>query len=380
LRNPILFISTMAGSPFGGSEVLWTRTAALLAKQGVPVAASVHGWEQLDRRISELLRVGVDLRPRPLKSSLVSLARRYMSGKEKIVVDIESSFGNILPSLVVISNGFVVPPIELAEMCVAKHWPYATVAHVNLAAFWPHDELAGRFRKVLPLARRCFFVSESNKLLAGRQFDYNFDNAEVIHNPTNVETASPIPWPSDVSEKQLRMACVGRLASEKGLDVLFEVLANSCWRTRNWRLSLYGEGPIRDVLGRLVNRLGGLHDRVSFEGHVAAVEKIWRENHVLVMPSRHEGMPLAIFEAMWCGRPVVAANVGGVSEVIKDDLTGFVAEAAVAESFGRALERMWRQRDRLPEIGKLAAANIREIMPDDPVGIFAAKLRSLAAV
>jgi glycosyltransferase involved in cell wall biosynthesis len=113
-------------------------------------------------------------------------------------------------------------------------------------------------------------------------------------------------------------------------------------------------------LGRLLNRLK-LQDRVHFAGHVA-VEKIWEENHILIMPSRQEGMPLAIVEAMWCGRPVVATNVGGNSEVIKDDVSGFVAEAAVAESLGRTLERMWLQRDRLPEIGKLAAVTIREVM------------------
>jgi glycosyltransferase involved in cell wall biosynthesis len=89
-------------------------------------------------------------------------------------------------------------------------------------------------------------------------------------------------------------------------------------------------------------------------------------------------MPLTVIEAMLCGRPVVTTNVGGNSEVIRDGVTGFLAEAAVAECFGRALERMWAQRDRLDEIGKLAAADIREFIPDDPVGIFAEKIQSLA--
>ena len=377
LPKTILFISTMAGSPWGGSEELWTRTAVLLAKQGVPVAASVHGWPQLHRRISELSRAGVDLHPRPVNLSLMARIRRNISGKERIVFDIERSFKNLSPSLVVISNGFIVPPIELAEMCVAKGWPYATIAHVNLPAWWPSDELAGRFRKTLPLARRCFFVSESNRALAEKQLGYDFENAELVRNPMNIDTASPIPWPSNATEKHLRMACVGRLSSEKGLDILFDVLANPCWRARNWRLSLYGEGPIRDVLGRLVNRLK-LQDRVDFAGHVA-VEKIWQENHILILPSRHEGMPLAIVEAMRCGRPVIATNVGGNSEVIKDDVTGFIAEAAVSECLARALERMWLQREKLQEIGKLAAASIREFIPDDPVGIFAEKLKNLTS-
>src|SRR5262249_345934 len=109
-----------------------------------------------------------------------------------------------------------------------------------------------------------------------------------------------------------------------------------------------------------------------------AIEKIWRENHVLVMPSRFEGMPMTIVEAMVCGRPVVATNVGLSPEIIKDGVTGFLAEAAVTECYGRALERMWAQRHRLEEIGNLAAADIRDFIPDDPVVTFADKLKSLA--
>jgi glycosyltransferase involved in cell wall biosynthesis len=376
LRKAILFISTMDGVPWGGSEELWTRTAALLAKQGMSVAASVHGWPQLDRRIIELSRPGVDLRPRPIKSSLLARARRCRSGETKLTFDIERSFGDTSPSLVVISNGDAFPPIELGEMCVAKGWPFVTVAHTNLAIFWPPDGMVARLRKVLPLARRCYFVSKANRILAEKQLGYDFDNAEIVYNPVVVEIDSPIAWPPYMSDQELRMACVGRLSCEKGQDILLDALASPCWRERNWRLTLYGNGPGRDMLGRLVERLK-LRDRVSFAGHVA-VEEIWHENHILVLPSRHEGMPLTVIEAMFCGRPVVATNVGGNSEVIRDGVTGFLAEAAVVECFGAALEQMWLQRNRLQEIGQLAANCIRAYLPDDPVGIFAKKLIGLA--
>jgi glycosyltransferase involved in cell wall biosynthesis len=175
------------------------------------------------------------------------------------------------------------------------------------------------------------------------------------------------------------MACVGRLTPDaKGQDILLEVLASQRWTERKWRLTLYGKGQGRDGLERLVQRFK-LRDRVSFGGHIP-VESIWRDNHILLMPSRYEGMPLAIVEAMFGGRPVVATNVGGNSELIKDGLTGFLAEAPVAECFGRALERMWIQHDKLQEMGKLAAAGIREIMPADPVGIFAEKIKDMAGL
>jgi len=368
----------MAGATFGGSEELWTRTAALLAKQGVPVAASVHGWPKLDSRISALSRVGVDLRPRPVKPSLISLVRRYISGKPQLNSHIERSFGGTAPGLVVISTGsFASLPIELVEMCIAKAWPFAILAHSNFSGWWPSDMLADRLRKALPLAKRCFFVSEANRAIAEKQLGYEIANADIIRNPITVDAHFSIPWPPDDSEHGLRMASVGNLyPTEKGQDILLEILAKPAWLERKWRLTFYGKGQSRDVLERLIDRFK-LRDRVSFAGYVAA-EDIWRENHLLVMPSRYEGGPMTTIEAMFCARPVVATNVGSNPEFIKDGITGFLAEIAAVECFGAALERMWGERDRLQDIGRLGAADIRQSMPADPVGIFAEKLKTAA--
>src|ERR1700722_17312710 len=142
MSRTILFISNMFRIPWGGSEELWARTAILLAKACVPVAASVQGWPQLDQRIIELSRAGVDLRLRPTKSSIVNLGRQYMTGKARIVLDIERSFGNASPALVVISNAYGTPPIEIAEMCIARRWPFAILTHSCLPEWWPSGEVA----------------------------------------------------------------------------------------------------------------------------------------------------------------------------------------------------------------------------------------------
>jgi glycosyltransferase involved in cell wall biosynthesis len=372
----ILFISNMFRIPWGGSEELWTRTARLLVTQGVSVAASVQGWPKLDRRIFELSRIGVDLRLRPIKSSIISLGLRYISGKAQIVYDIERSFGGASPAIVAISNAYGTPPIEIAEMCIAKGWPFVILTHSSLPDWWPPSEVAARARKALASARRCFFVSENNRVLLEKQVGHYFDNAEVVRNPLVLKIDSAIRWPELGPE--LRMACVARLSHEKGQDIVLEALATSDWRARQWRLTFYGEGPTRDVLERLVERLK-LRDRVLFAGHVEP-EQIWRENDILVLPSRCEGMPLTLVEAMFCGRPVVATNVGGVSELVQNGVTGFIAAAAVVECFREALERMWLQRARLQGYGEMAAASVRKFLPDDPVRVFAEKLLALTSL
>lgn len=83
-----------------------------------------------------------------------------------------------------------------------------------------------------------------------------------------------------------------------------------------------------EVMERLAQKLG-LSDRITFLGF-ASVEQILSTNHVhvLVMPSRYEGLPLAMVEAMLCARPVVATDIASHREIIEDDVvTGFLADA-----------------------------------------------------
>ena len=236
-------------------------------------------------------------------------------------------------------------------------------------------ESAARYRKGLSAAARCYFVSRANLRLAEKQLGCELSNAEVVWNPFNVDYHASPPWPKLGADGELRLACVARLhPPSKGQDILFEALATPQWATRAWRLYLYGEGPMRNVLERLAQRLG-LAERVVFAGH-KPVEEIWTSNHVLVMPSRAEGLPLAIVEAMLCGRPVIATDVAGNSEIVDDGITGFLADAPTVSSVANALERFWARREMLEEIGKAGARKIRKLVPHDPVRVFTDKLKT----
>jgi glycosyltransferase involved in cell wall biosynthesis len=79
-----------------------------------------------------------------------------------------------------------------------------------------------------------------------------------------------------------------------------------------------------------------------------------------VLPSRFEGNPLALIEAMLCGRVPIATNVGRVAELVDDNRHGFVAPAATSELIDDALERAWQRRHEWQAMGQLAAAAIRQ--------------------
>jgi glycosyltransferase involved in cell wall biosynthesis len=374
----IVFISTMVHYRWGGSEELWSRAALNLAGRGVPVSASIAAWSPLHPRIRKLQEAGVEVTTRPrLYSPFRRLQHHLLVRRVPLqVADFEKSLADRNPALVVISNGGALPPVEFAEVCIARKIPFVTIGHANDYSLWPDDDLARRYREALPAALSCYFVSKANLSLAEKQIGARLSNSEVVWNPFNTNYHEIPAWPSPCGESQVRLACVGRLhPPSKGQDILFEALAGKLWLDRPWRLYLYGEGTMREGLARLAEHLG-ISDRVVFEGY-KPVAQIWASNHVLVMPSRYEGLPLAMVEAMLCARPVIATNVAGHSEIVDDGVTGFLADAPTVNSMAQALERFWARRDDAEAIGMAGAQRIRQLVPPDPAGIFADKLMAL---
>jgi glycosyltransferase involved in cell wall biosynthesis len=376
----ILFVSSIDNTPWGAAEELWSRAALDLAAEGFAISASVVGWAPPHPRALDLVERGIDVWLRPTPYPLRKRAWRALTAPEKTptTLEVERLIAARSPELVVISDGSPFPPLDLLEMCVTKDFPFVILVHCNQYFWWPDDDLAERYRAALAAALRCYFISDSNRQIAEKQIGCELPNAELVRNPFNVNYDASPPWPPLGRNGELRFACVGRLEPPgKGQDILFEVLAGRAWATRDWQLHLYGDGENRNGLERWAQHLG-VTDRVVFEGHVADIEKVWALNHVLVMPSRIEGLPLAVIEAMLCGRPVVATNVAG-AEVVEDGVTGFLAEAATVGCVGNALERFWTRRDAAETIGAAAAKRIRQLVPPDPVRVFADKLRELVA-
>jgi glycosyltransferase involved in cell wall biosynthesis len=374
----ILFVSTMDGDPWGGSEELWSRTALDLASRGFSVAASVVGWEPPHPRALELAKGGIDLSFRPLRyPPWKRVLRRVRSRwKSPLVLEVERQIHLGEPALVVLSDGGAFPNVELLEMCVAGGVRFVTIGQSNSESWWLTDDIAERFRATLPKALRCFFVSQANRRLAMKQLGCELPNAEVVWNPFNIEFSAAPRFPTYSEDKGLLLACVARLhPPSKGQDILLEALASPIWADRKWRLHLCGEGKMRDGLERMTRQFG-ISDRVVMAGHIP-VDKIWTENQVLVMPSRYEGLPLAIVEAMLCGRTIVATDVAGNSEIIDDGVTGFLAKAPTAAALFEALERLWMRRAQVEDIGRVAAARIRQLVPPDPIEVFSRKLRQM---
>lgn len=86
---------------------------------------------------------------------------------------------------------------------------------------------------------------------------------------------------------------------------------------------------------------------------------------------------MAIVEAMICGRPVLATDVGGNSELVIDGVTGFLAAAPTVALVAQCLERLRADRMNLDNMGRRGAKRIRELVPPDPISVRSEKLKRL---
>jgi glycosyltransferase involved in cell wall biosynthesis len=160
--------------------------------------------------------------------------------------------------------------------------------------------------------------------------------------PNGIEVArfaavTPAPSPGGAR----RLLCVARLAEQKGLDVLLRALPAVRAATGAVALTLLGDGPDRSRLQVLAADLG-LAEVASFRGVVQDVRPFLAAAHAFVLPSRYEGIPLAILEAMAAGLPVVATAVEGNADLIRNGVDGLLVPrddpAALAEALVRVLQ------------------------------------------
>jgi glycosyltransferase involved in cell wall biosynthesis len=279
--------------------------------------------------------------------------------------------------LVCFSNGGIGEELEAVEWCLAKGVPYVLVCQANAESWWPVDGQAERMAAVCAGARRVYFVSRENQRLLERQLGVRLGNGEWVANPYVVDAGRGFGWPG-TGEDVLRCAVVGRLdPAAKGQDLLFEVLGREKWRGRRLEVSLYGKGPMERSLRRLAE-MHGLGGRVQFRGHTGDVTAIWDEHEVLILPSRLEGTPLVLIEAMLCGRVPVVTRIAGNGELVTDGVNGYVAAYPEVEALDGALERCWQGRAGLREMGARGYADIRGMIPRDPAGDFAERLLAVA--
>jgi len=154
-----------------------------------------------------------------------------------------------------------------------------------------------------------------------------------------------------------RLLAMGRLSPEKGFDLLIEAFGRVADARPDWSLTILGEGPERE---RLVGLAAGLHlgERVSLPGRAADPLPHLAAAHAFALPSRYEGFPNALLEAMAVGLPAVAFDCpSGPSDIIAHGRNGILVAAGDVAQLAAALERLMDSPEERARIG----SNAREI-------------------
>lgn len=157
---------------------------------------------------------------------------------------------------------------------------------------------------------------------------------EVVHNAVLFDVPSAQATCTD--DRPPKIVVVGRLSPEKGVDVLLEACALLRSAGTRFTLTVVGDGPERASLEALVVARQ-LSDVVHFDGHQPDPRPYYADSDLLVIPSRSEGLPNVLLEAIAYDLPVVATRVGAVPEVLTDATVGLICPPGDAEALSRCI-------------------------------------------
>jgi GalNAc-alpha-(1->4)-GalNAc-alpha-(1->3)-diNAcBac-PP-undecaprenol alpha-1,4-N-acetyl-D-galactosaminyltransferase len=146
----------------------------------------------------------------------------------------------------------------------------------------------------------------------------------VIPNPVALPISEPIQ--SQLYTDDRHLLAIGKLIPQKGFDLAIAAFAQVAERHPEWTMTILGEGEMRPELEKLCMELG-VEDRVFMPGIVKNVDAHLRKADIFILPSRFEGFPVTLCEAMACGVPVIASNcLSGPREIVHDGIDGMLVK------------------------------------------------------
>lgn len=263
------------------------------------------------------------------------------------------------------------PVISVVHLLVLDH-AFASYRSILQGAF--HQTLVRWFEK-RSASRASQTVAVSRYTAVQVRRIVGVENVKVILNGVDSEYFTPRHrTQSDLSRRPMRLLFVGSMSRRKGVDLLPSILGRL---GAGYELSFTGgprgDGSFAEVSG--LKALGRL-DRSS-------TREAYRSADLLLFPSRLEGLPLVVLEAMACGLPVVASNAASLGEVVEDGVHGRLCETDNVESFVTAIRELKESPDLLEEMSRSARRHIEgsfslDRMADEYMALFEDLLDSRA--
>ena len=173
-----------------------------------------------------------------------------------------------------------------------------------------------------------------------------------IYNPTRFIQENK----SNLENK--KFLSVGRLAKDKGFDILIKNFKEFNNKNKEWTLDIYGEGPEKENLLQMINNLE-LTQYVKIHNKTNEIKKVYREASIYCLTSRYEGLPMVILEAMETGLPVIAYNLPCICEVIRDK-EGIIVPIGDDETYINSMLELANNKQKRQEISENAIKRAKD--------------------
>jgi len=345
----------------GGAERVAAETCGRFVKSGVQVTVvSAVPAGPASRRSSE----GIDVRIVAAHDLSRLVGGQFAVGPAVWRV-LPAEIDRLAPDVIITHSLHFHSSIAAAFFARRRGVPLVTTVHVAgldalpLSVRFPaslYERSIGRW--ILSRSDRVIAVSESAREHA-QSLGARPDRVVVIPNGVDVELFHPVePTVDQVGpQRPLRVVFVGRLIANKGARLALDAFALLKERGCRFSAVVVGDGPLGPSLRDAVRSLG-LEGAVTFTGAIVGVVRELRDADVLIRPSMTEGMSLAVLEAMACGLPVVATDVPGNRDLVRDGENGVLVPYGQPEALAGALERLASDaalRDRLGRAARQTA-------------------------
>ena len=184
----------------------------------------------------------------------------------------------------------------------------------------------------------------------------------IIPNPVTDKVFSLTP-----TLKQKRIIAVGRLAYQKNYPMIFRAFAKVHHDFPDWQLVVYGNGPQKDEIRGVIERLG-MEGHIILAGKSDHVVEEMNKSSLFVMSSDYEGMSNALLEAVCVGLPVISTDVSGARDLITEGVNGYIVPVGNERALTLALSSMLSSPEKMDEMGRQSKALAPRFREEQIVG------------
>ncbi len=236
-----------------------------------------------------------------------------------------------------------------------------TTPTIFTAHGWSFTPGAPFIRRTIAKVSERFIAKYTTKIICVSHKDYNLAlQANIISPDKLFQIYNSVSLPLEVSAQTTKnfvnILFVGRLAPPKDLHILFQAFSRLSYDVQEKaKIQIVGDGPAFEEFRQLSQRLG-IEEKVDWFGRQTyeTSRHFFEDADIFVLPTHWEGFPMTIVEAMSYGVPVVASNVGGISEIVRED-NGFLVDTRnQVEGFSHALHELISHNEKRQAMGNHA--------------------------